>query len=174
MEYISIGKFRKAHGLKGELRLDVDEALLEDIQRAGYILVSEKNGHIPYFIEYIRSPDMLITKLEGIDGPEQAATLSGREIFLKAADVTVTLEEDDGYGDLQYGHLRGYAMLDQAGGLIGEIADVLEYPMQEIALVTGEGDLERLIPLNETFIAEIDGENRRVLMQLPDGMLDIL
>lgn len=173
MEYVSIGKFRKAHGLKGELRLDIDEALLEDIQRAGYVLVSDKNGHIPYFIEYIRAPDMLITKLEGIDGPEQAAALSGREIFLKASDITVTLDKDDEYSDMEYGHLRGYAMLDQAGGLIGEIADILAYPMQEIAVVTGAGDLEHLIPLNEAFIAGIDSESRQVVMQLPDGMLDI-
>jgi len=56
-------------------------------------------------------------------------------------------------------------------GEIGTIDEVLEMPQQEMAFLKYKGR-DVLVPLNEQFIQSVDEGNRRVMVDLPDGLLD--
>lgn len=63
-------------------------------------------------------------------------------------------------------------LVDQNAGEIGHITEVLEMPQQEMAAVQYQGR-EVLIPLNEQFIIEVDHATQKVLMDLPEGLLNL-
>ncbi|MNR60372.1 Ribosome maturation factor RimM [compost metagenome] len=55
---------------------------------------------------------------------------------------------------------------------MGEIIEVNEYPQQFVATVLYK-ETEIMFPLNEDMIIEIDEEEETLLVDLPEGLLDI-
>lgn len=176
MEYIEIGKIHKAHGLKGELKIRVDDVFIEGLLRLDVLFVGKAKGEkIPYFVESIRGKQDLILKLEEIDQREDANLLMHKFIFVRRSDIELSDEEiEDGLSDLEYGYLLAYSMEDAVLGKIGEIVGVEEFPQQEMAIVQlQDKDQEVFIPLTEQWIKEVDRKNKKIMMELPEGLLDL-
>lgn len=173
-QYITIGRTRKAHGLSGELKMSIEDRYLEDFMKNERIFLEVKGLKLPYFIDSVRGGGELIVKLEEVDDRDAATVLQAREIMLREQDILTEeerefeVEEEQG---LQYEHLTGYLMIDNERGEIATITEVLEMPQQEMAFLTYKGR-EILIPLNEQFVQRVDADQKRVYMDLPDGLLD--
>jgi 16S rRNA processing protein RimM len=173
-QYITIGRTRKAHGLSGELKVSIEERYLEDFMKNERIFLEVKGVKIPYFIASVRGGGEMILKLEEVDNRDTATLLQAREVMLREQDILpdhareYEVEEEEG---LEYEHLAGYTILDETLGEIGVIDEVLEMPQQEMAFLKYK-NREVLVPLNAQFILSVDEPNRRVHMDLPDGLLD--
>jgi 16S rRNA processing protein RimM len=166
-EFVVIGKIIKPHGVKGELKVSVEDAYWEDFNNTKAVFITTLGQKLPYFIKQIQDANnATILKLEGIDSKEMALSISGMPIFMRDADVSVEVIEEG----LVYGFLEGYLVKDKILGDIGNINEVIELPQQEMAVVVYQNK-EVLIPLNEYLIIEIDKESKVVLMDLPEGLL---
>ena len=112
--------------------------------------------------------------MEDIDSRDAAFVLQAREIFLREQDILNDKEREFEIPDdsLEYEHLIGFLILDQTIGEVGPIDEVLEMPQQEMAFLKFKGR-EVLIPLNEELIVSVDEKNRTVLMDLPEGLLEM-
>ena len=171
-KYISIGYTKKTKGVKGELKIEVEDIYWEDFQKSTVVFLLQKGKEMPFFIEKIIDGKELLLKLEDIDSKEAAHELTSKEMFLRASDVSEKEEVITINSDLQFGHLVNYQIKDQTLGNIGVIEEVLEFPQQEMAILFIE-EKEILIPLNEILIEEIDEKNRVVVMNLPEGILEL-
>ncbi len=173
-QYITIGRTRKAHGLSGELKVSIEERYLEDFMKNERIFLEVKGVKIPYFIASVRGGGEMILKLEEVDNRDTATLLQAREVMLREQDILpdhareYEVEEEEG---LEYEHLAGYTLIDETLGEVGVIDEVLEMPQQEMAFLKYK-NREVLVPLNAQFILSVDEPNRRVHMDLPDGLLD--
>ncbi|MBC7775307.1 MAG: 16S rRNA processing protein RimM [Phycisphaerae bacterium] len=173
-QYVTIGRTRKAHSLTGELKVFIEERYLEDFMKNERIFLEIKGVKIPYFIANVRGAGEMIVKLEEVDNRDTATLLQSRDVLLRQQDILpdhareYEVEDDDA---LEYDHLTGFMLVDETMGEIGLIDEVLEMPQQEMAFLKYKGR-EVLIPLNEHFIRSIDEQNRRVLVDLPEGLLD--
>lgn len=168
---ISIGFCKKPHGVGGELKVRIEAEYLEDFLQAEVIFLDINSKQVPYFIEKIRPGNELLVKLEDVDSREAAAALNGKEMFLREEDIHTGEEEEDDE-DLAYEDLVGYEIIETDLGSIGKIEDVLDYPQQMMALLTYQ-EREILIPLNEYLIQDIDVENQKIIMELPEGLLEL-
>lgn len=167
---VNIGYTKKPHGLKGELKVQIDDLYLDDFLDAETVFLELKGKKLPFFIENVREGNEVLVKFEDVDSKEAADALSGKEIFLRESDIVPLDEkgiEEDNY--IQY---IGYQIQDSELGLIGEIEDIIEYPQQMMAAVTYQ-DRAVLIPLNEAFIKEVQKGTKILLMELPEGLLDL-
>lgn len=173
--YVNIGYTRKAHGLSGELKFAIEEQFLEDFLKNERIFIAVRSSKIPYFIANVRGKGELIVQLEDVDNRDAAQLLQSKEIFLREQDILPTkppkIEVPD-EDELEYERLVGYLIVDQIMGDIGAIDEVLEMPQQEMAFLKHKGR-DVLIPLNDQMIISIDEVNKKVLMDLPDGLLDV-
>jgi 16S rRNA processing protein RimM len=173
-QYVTIGRTRKAHGLSGELKVFIEERYLEDFMKNERIFLEVKGVKIPYFIASVRGGGEMILKLEEVDNRDTATLLQAREVMLREQDILpdhsreYEVEEEEG---LEYEHLAGYTLIDETLGEVGVIDEVLEMPQQEMAFLKYK-KREVLVPLNAQFILSVDEPNRRVHMDLPDGLLD--
>ena len=66
----------------------------------------------------------------------------------------------------------GFNIIDSSNHKSFEILRIEEFPQQLMAVVK-KNDMEVYIPLNNEFISEIDDENETILMDLPEGLLDL-
>ena len=162
-----LGTIQKPHGLKGEVSvfLDVDDP-------AGYtelesVFVDQGGQLIPFFVEEVQiGAQKAIVKFEEIDSYEEAAELSGLDLYLPLS-VLPPLEGNTFY----YHEIIGFQLIDEASGPVGEIQEVMS-GMQDILMVDRQGT-EILVPLHDELIARVDREQKELHMRLPDGLLDV-
>ncbi len=175
MDYITIGHTQKAHGVEGELKLHIEAQYLEDFLKNERIFVDVKGKMIPYFIESVRGTNNLILKLEEVDDRDAAFMLQSRAVLLRKQDLIpehareLEIEEEE---ELAFGHLTGWTLHDQTLGVIGVIDEILEMPQQEMAFLKWKGR-DVLIPLNQGLIVEQNEAQKTVVMDLPEGLLDV-
>jgi 16S rRNA processing protein RimM len=162
---VQIGQIKKPFGVKGDLRIRLEEAFEESFAQATVLFVKEKGNPVPYFIESVTDNKGWLLKLEDIDSPEQAKALSNQEIFLRAADVQHTEIKLDAT-------LEGFLLEDIEIGKIGTILEIVEYPQQLMAIVDYDNK-EVLIPLTEELLVEIRPEEQVLIMELPEGLLNL-
>lgn len=171
-EYVLVGKTKKAHGVKGGVKLAIKDQFVEDVLNVEVAFLKVQGKLLPYFVETFDYTNSLIVKFEDIDSPEAAIPITSKDFFIRAKDIqqqsAVTFRE----GDLEYGKLLGFTIHDAKQGLIGKIIEIFEFPQQEMAQVSYQSK-EIFIPLNQQLIQSVDQKKEQVLMNLPEGLLDL-
>jgi 16S rRNA processing protein RimM len=171
MEYVEIGRIRKPHGLGGEVKGDIDERFLEDVAGIDAFFIDNKGEKMPYFIDYLRGKGTLIMKFEDVDTKEDASLFTSKALYLRREDVSLSEEEINDTG-LEFSYLEGYELHQEEVGKVGLIQEVEEYPQQEMATVKAVKKTF-LVPLRAEWILSVDKNKKVVLMDLPEGLLDI-
>ena len=167
---VSIGRTKKPHGLKGELKFCVEEHFLDDLMEAEMLILDVKGKKTPFFIEDVRAGNNIIVKLEEVNTPESAVALSEKEIFLREKDIKYAAQNKED-AQLPFADCIGFTIFD-FNNSVGIITDLIEYPQQYMAAVNYE-NRDILIPLNPAFIKKVDVKNKKILMELPDGLLEL-
>lgn len=110
-------------------------------------------------------PPFVFVKRDGLFVPfraEQITELVGEEAFVLRSDV-----QDEGDGDLTWQDLVGYTIMDEGANgetkEVGKIAQIDESTINTLAILEDE----RMIPLHEDFITEIDEDAHVLRVQLP-------
>ena len=168
---IAIGFTKKPHGLKGEIKLQVEDRYVEDILSVDVLLVAIKGKPTPFFVEDLRIGNHIIAKFEDVNTPEEATAIASKALYMREEDLLLDIEREMPIDTLEYEHCVGYALYDK-GVFIATIDDVAEFPQQEMAIISYKNQ-ETLVPLNTVFIVSIDDAAKRIDMDLPDGMLDL-
>ncbi len=174
-KYISIGFTKKCHGVKGDLKVQVEDQYFEDFAKANAIFIEVKGKHVPYFIEKIRSGNDLLLKLEEIDSKESAHQLTSKEIFLQPHQILRVEERELEIPEeekLEFEKYIGYSIIDKELGNIGEIKEVIEFPQQEMAVIF-QDEKEIFIPLHQDLLEKIEEKKQYIHMNLPEGLLDL-
>lgn len=166
-----IGSTKRPHGLKGELKLYVEEKYVEDLMNAEILMIDIKGRPTPFFIEDIRFGNNIIAKFEDVNTPEAAMSIANKEISLRESDLIPDDEREIEIETMPYEHCIGYTIVNE-GETIGVIDNIVEYPQQEMAILNYKNK-EILVPLNQHFIKKVDDKNKVIEMMLPEGLLDL-
>jgi 16S rRNA processing protein RimM len=109
----------------------------------------------------------LIVKLRGIDSISQAEELVGAELAISEKDLPPNEE-----GIFYTFHLKGCEVVAKDGETLGTVSDVLDSGGTHLLKVDGkEGEI--LIPFVESYVIKMDVEQKRIEVDLPDGLRDL-
>lgn len=171
-ELIAIGHYNKPHGVAGEISatLDVEWDLLRELS----CLVSDIDGiYVPFFVNAIRpmSGDTVLLTIDGVGNEKDVARLVNRDIYaLKREYRQESIDADaDGY-PLDF--LIGFELRDSDGSRVGEITDVDEQTENAIFIIDRDGT-DLMVPATDDLIVEFDVDNKVMVMDLPEGLLDL-
>jgi 16S rRNA processing protein RimM len=167
-EYFNIGKFVSTFGLKGELILKHTLGKKTSLKGLTAVFVEEKKGSfIPWFIEStrIKNEEELYVKLEGIATREGAGKLTQKQVWLPEADAKKYSSKTAPVSFL------GYEIVEKET-VVGKILEVIEQPHQVLCRIDYNGK-EAFIPLHGETIVKIDRKKGQVVVELPEGLLDI-
>ncbi len=165
-----LGKITRTNGNKGGLSifLDVDDP--QEYQGLDAIFVEIKKQLIPYFIDEIKihtSKNTALVYFEDVDDVETATLLTNCNLYLPLASLPALK------GNKFYFHeVTDFMLIDQQFGTIGKIKEILEYPNQAL-FQTFYKEKEVLIPINDLFIKNVDRAKKEILLDLPEGLLDV-
>lgn len=167
-EYFNIGKLVAVHGLKGELLLKHELGKKTSLKGLQAIFIEEKkNSFLPWFIEStkIKSEEETYLKLEGVDTREAAIKLTQKQAWLPETDFKKFAAKS------APASLLGYTIINNKEPL-GEILELIEQPHQLLCRLEIKGK-EVLIPLHEESLQKVNHKKKEVLVDLPDGLLEI-
>lgn len=168
VQYFKAGKFVAVHGLKGELVFKHElgkKSSLKDLK--AIFIEDKKNSFLPWFIENakVKNQTEVFLKLEGLDTREKAIKLSQKEVWVTEEDFKRLSAKS------APANLLGYTIINNKEKL-SEILEVIEQPHQLLCRIE-LNNKETLIPINEGFLKKIDHKKKEVIVELPDGLLDI-
>lgn len=167
-EAFYIGYITKTKGLKGEVQLYFE---FEDYQALDLdVVFADMNGKmVPFFVaSHKLYPNQTgLFYFDDLDHIDKAQALVKKKIYMPLNKMPERDEDDFTYDDL-----KGYQVTDETHGELGEIIAINEYPQQFVATVLYK-EKEILFPLNEDMIIEIDEDEKTLLVDLPEGLLDL-
>ncbi|MFN5146883.1 MAG: ribosome maturation factor RimM [Bacteroidota bacterium] len=166
--YLKLGKILSAHGLTGELLLEHTLGKASSLKKVEVLFIEDyKKALLPYFVTSSRkkTADAVFISLEGINTRERAQRLVSRAVWIPE-ELYHQIASKNAPAKLQ-----GYQIVENDKE-IGLITEVIEQPQQLVCKVFIQ-EQEVLIPLHEDTVLSIDHAAKKVIVQLPDGLLDI-
>jgi len=164
-----LGKVAKKFSFKGEVLvyLDTDEPEMYTGLESMFV---ETNGHlIPFFIEKssLHKEKFLRTQFEDMHSEEEADTIIGKDVYLPLS-MLPALEGNKFY----YHEVVGFRAVDQHLGDFGTILRIIDNGVQALFEVEN-GDAIILVPLIDAFIIEVNRQNKSILFNTPEGLIDL-
>ena len=163
-EVYKIGRIGKPHGISGEVTLRFSDDVFDRVD-ADYLVLMVDGILVPFFIEEyrFRSDEVALVKFEDIDTKDRASELTGCDVFFPRHLA------DAGDDVLTWSQIVGYDIVDVLSDkTIGRIEAVDETTINTL-LELSDGTL---IPAADEFIEDIDHDERKLMMCLPEGLVN--
>ncbi len=167
-QYFKIGKLAATFGIEGQLILEHSLGKKTSLKGLETIFIEEKkDSFLPYFISFskIKNEKETYIKLDGIESKEAARVLIKKEVWLSENDFKKFTASSAPISFL------GFTIINDKEA-IGEVIEVIEQPHQILCVVMIDGK-EVLIPIHENSLEKIDKKNRKLYLNLPEGLLDL-
>jgi 16S rRNA processing protein RimM len=164
------GILGKAHGLRGELYLNLSPGGLEYLRLGTRFFVAapgrpEDKGAerlVPCAVTRAGGTDRRpLVRLDLAATREEAVAIQGGELFAAGAEL-------DALPHYRVGDLIGLRVETVSGVHLGEVADIVEAPAHEIVEIRAPGGGSRLVPLVEELVS-VDEDG---VLRVVDGLLD--
>jgi 16S rRNA processing protein RimM len=164
-----LGKIAKKFSFKGEVLIYLDTDEPEEYQDMESVFVEFNNNLIPYFIlnSSLHKNDFLRVKFEDVDSEEEADTIMGNAIYLPLK-MLPKLTGNKFY----YHEVIGFEIEDKRLGVFGIIQSINDSSAQPLFEVLN-GTIEILVPMIDQFLVKIDRDNKKVIMDLPEGLVEM-
>lgn len=165
---LTVAIVTSAHGLKGEVRLDVRTDSPEERLADGAYLETDPADFGPLKIERTRIyKDIWYARFEEIRDRTAAESLRGVRLVIE------TDEEERREEGAFYSHeLAGLPALNPAGERLGEVAGLEPNPAHELLLVKTDAGTVR-VPFVHQIVTEVDLEAGRVTIDPPGGLFEV-
>jgi 16S rRNA processing protein RimM len=162
--YLVVGFLRRAHGLRGEIIMDLHTDFPERLRRGRKLFVGGE--HKPMTLSEVRphAKGMLV-KFKGIETPEAAGLLRNQWVYVRASDVPPLPE-----GQLYQHELFGFQVVDENENSLGELVEILETGANDVYVVRDESGKEILLPAIPSVILETDSSRRVMRVHLLEGL----
>jgi 16S rRNA processing protein RimM len=110
---------------------------------------------------------MVIVKFKGIDDMDAAEAL--KNLYLKVDRKSAVKLPEDAFFICD---LIGCEVLEESGRRLGMIKDVLKTGSNDVYFVEDEDKKTVLIPALKAVVREVSVKDRRMVVKLPEGLMD--
>ncbi len=167
-ELVVIAKTVRTRGLKGELVADLLTDFperFEGLEDVTAVMPSGDRRELK-IEDFWFQKERIVLKFAGFDSVEAAESLRNAEICISETEI-VELSEDE-FFDWQ---LEGCEAETAGGQKIGTVKELMRTGGTEILIVTGD-EKEYMIPFAASICVEVDIENKRIVVDPPEGLLE--
>lgn len=162
MKKINIGKVVTTHGVRGDVKVYPHTNVDDMFGKLKKIYIGTEEYKISS-VKYAKGCPVL--NLNGVNTVEEAQLLIGKQVFADEASLP-KLEEDSFY----LKDIIGCAAVDEQGGEIGKITDVMFTGANDVYEITTESGRKILVPAVKEFILKVDISDKKITVKLIEGM----
>lgn len=167
---VAVARGVRTRGLKGEIVADLLTDFPERFEETETLISVQPDGSREQLEleDHWFQKDRVVLKFKGYDSIESAAVLIGREFAVPEAD-RVPLEE----GSFYEWELQGCNVITMDGSIVGRVSNFLRTGGVELLVVINDDNNELLVPMAESIVVEIDVEKKRIVLDPPEGLLEL-
>src|SRR5262249_42760748 len=165
-----VGRIARAHGLRGQVIVNLETDFPEERFQSGAELFVERGGRVePLTVTTVRfHRDRPVIGLRGVESITEADSLAGLELRVPLAALAAL---PDG---VFYRHdLIGCRVETTGGRAVGVVTDVEGSVAGSRLVIDGGAAGEVLIPLAAEICREIDAAGKRIVIDPPDGLIEL-
>jgi 16S rRNA processing protein RimM len=169
---LTVGRVVKAHGVTGELVVDIrtDDPELRFAPGSTLRAKGSDRRERSYTIDTVRPHGgRLLVRLSGVADRDSADALRGSVFVIDSADLP-PIDEDDTYYDHQ---LEGLRVQTTVGVELGTVTEVLHTAAGELLAVKREQAPELLVPFVSAIVTSVSLEDGVVEIDPPEGLLEL-
>ncbi len=165
---ITIAKIVRTRGLRGEVVADLLTDFPERFEGLESVAAVFPNGERRELTieKFWFQKERVILKFREYDSLEKAETLRNAEICVAEADA-VELDDDE-FFDWE---LEGCQVETVEGTKLGPVREILRTGGTEVLVIEG-AEKEVMVPFAEAICIEVDIENKRIVIDPPEGLLE--
>lgn len=160
------GKIGGCFGLKGYVKIYPTSGEPERMAslRDVFIGRTEHDAHPNVVEEAIVRPNGIVIKFKGIDDRTAAEKLTNCLLFVEETKAKAPPK-----GSFFAHDIVGCEIWDTDGRMVGTVEDILKFPAQDLWSVrTPAGTF--LLPAVKEFVRKVDLKNRKITVQMIDGL----
>ena len=164
-----LGKIVRKYSFKGEviIKLDTDQPeLYQDIEA---VFIDLGKNFLPFYIEnkLLQKGNQLRVQFEDVTTEKDADSLMKKDVYLPLS-LLPALSGNKFY----YHEVIGFVLEDVNFGIVGIITSINDATAQPLFVVKKE-ECEILIPMIDDFIQKVDRENKKILVNTPEGLIEM-
>jgi len=161
--YLSVGYLRRAHGVRGEIIMDLHTDFPERMKKGRKLFVGE--DYKPMILDSVRfHGNGMLVKFKDINSPEEAGNYRNQWVYVQTKDVPLP----DGQ---HYKHeLLGIKVVDENDNPLGELVEILETGANDVYVVRDESGKEILLPAIPSVLLDLDLERGFLKVHLLEGL----
>lgn len=165
---ILVGWIRRPHGIRGEVRVEVESDNPERFDPGAELILRLPNGECRWLkIETSRfDKDSLLLGFAGIGDRNAVETWRNARLEIEESALPALPA-----GEIYVFELVGCECYDRIAGHLGRVSDVIEDGGGLMMLVEKDGRVLP-IPYVNALVPEVDVAARRIGVDLPDGMIE--
>jgi len=168
-----VGRVAKAHGVTGELTVDVRTDDPQGRFQPGATLRGRPprgGAERDYVIESMRTHgDRLLVRLVGVGDRDAADALRGTLFLVDSANLPPIGDPDEFYDH----QLEGMSVRTVAGDGVGTVAEVLHTAAGELLSVKAPDGAEILVPFVSAIVTSVSLQDQTIEIDPPDGLLEL-
>ena len=163
--YLAVGKLRHAHGIKGEILMEVFTDFPERLQPGMVLYLGPQAVELKLLKHRPHNEGLLMT-FEGYSTPEAVGELRNQVLFVKTADRPPLAE-----GEYYHHQLINLEVITDTGASIGNVAEILETGASDLLVIRPPFGTDVLIPITDAFVRNIDLARRVITVHVIPGLL---
>ncbi|MGH3880423.1 MAG: ribosome maturation factor RimM [Actinophytocola sp.] len=165
-----VGRVAKAHGIGGELAVDVHTDAPDERFSPGAVLNARLRDRSvrALTVSAVRAHSgRLLVRFEEVPDRTVAETLRGAQLLVDAVDLPPSEDPDEFYDH----ELEGLAAVLEDGTEVGKVREIARSPGGELLVLDLAEGGEALVPFVREIVPEIDLPGGRVVLTPPEGLL---
>jgi 16S rRNA processing protein RimM len=172
---LTVGRIVRPHGVRGEVLVDVRTDDPAERFAAGSVLVTDPAEFGPLTVEYTRGQrtvagrERLIVGFAEVVDRDAAEAARGVSLLVDSGE----LADPDDPNEFHDHQLIGLTAVDTAGEGLGEVVGVDHLPASDLLVVRRPDGGEALVPFVAAIVPTVDLAGRRLVLNPPEGLLDL-
>ena len=162
--YLAVGFLRRAHGVRGEIIMDLHTDFPERFQKGRKLFIGQEFKPVTLSGARPHAKGMLV-KFKGVETPEDAVPFRNQWVYVRASDVPSLPE-----GKLYQHELFGFEVVDENENPLGQLVEIIETGANDVYVVRDESGKEILLPAIPSVVLETDASRRLMRVHLLEGL----
>jgi 16S rRNA processing protein RimM len=165
---ILLGRISRVNGYDGSVTVKLEKSFVDNIPELESVFLEINGKPVPFFIcfsEY-QGGDILKLKFEWYASYEKVNEFTGCRIFL----TTINEEKQP---DNKTDSILGFKVILRNKNLIGTVKEIIKNPGNDLLKIISPEKKEILIPFHEDLIAGFDMRKKTIVVDLPEGLIEL-
>ena len=170
-EAFHIGRIIKTHGVHGQLSVSSDLKLSEPEEWPEWVFLDIDGGLVPFRTDpdgmMWRDHRHIVIGLDDYHSQDDVTRFIGYDLWFPKDWESIIIGSEKSVSPF-----LGFILMDDSGRELCKIEEYIDLPNNPLFKIIVKGE-EVLIPAREEWIIEQDDNACRIVMDLPDGLVDL-